>query len=257
MQIPDQGWTSPWLWAGGDSDDRSRVVTQPDVTAEGDLALVTTGTAAIERCFPAVSSGILTLGMCVRVENPDIGLTHHRTVLEIPDPRLKALLEEHYTLGLNHPRDSVLKVYAMDREGQLALRWHYPYAWPEVGGNTYPRFYVLDAKGEKRKGLEATDFRVESDTWYEVAAALDLDARTWEFRVDDVKFDYPAKCGREMALKQTGELSTLRLTAVQGGRNWIDSITIRHDGKLLASTGFSRDDGYAANETVIDRPGKK
>ena len=51
-----------------------------------------------------------------------------------------------------------------NQDGSWAFRRRHPYAWPEVGGNTFPRFYVIDGRGQKRKGLEYTDMEVEAGT---------------------------------------------------------------------------------------------
>jgi len=192
------------------------------------MALMTTATCAVERHFPRVSSGILSLEMAVRSENP--------------------------TVTLDDPESSVLKVYAADasQDGSWAFRWHHPYAWPEVGGNTYPRFYVIDGRGQKRKGLEYTDIEVEAGRWYRVDAVLNLDARTWQFWVDGVQFDAAAQLGHEMAWWKTPDsLNKVRIQSVYSGKNWIDSIAVRHNRELLAFASFDRADGYMPGAIAI------
>lgn len=251
----DQGWTSPWVFAG-DAGDADKVLVQGDVALEGDMALVSTGTGAIERSFPPVSSGRLEIETVVRFENSDIGVTHHNVFFDpVYDELLGDLRANIPTLGLNHPRDSVLKVYAADSANRWAFRWHAPYAWPEVGGNAFPRFYVIDGEGSRRKGIEPTDFAVLDDTWYRVTAVLHFAPRRWEFFVDGVKFDAPGKFGREMAWwHDSADLSKIRLSFTYAGRNWIDSIRIRHDDRLIAGCGFDAEDGYRAGAPVAGRP---
>jgi len=253
--LRDQGWTSPWVFAG-EADAADKVLVQSAIALEGDMALVSTATAVIERSFPPVSSGRLKIEMAVRLENPNIGVTHHNVFFDPAyDELLAELRKQIPTLGLNHPSDSVLKVYAADSANRWAFRWHCPYAWPEAGGNAFPRFYVIDGKGSKRKGLEPTDFAIEADTWYRVAAVLHFEPRHWEFFVDGVKFDAPGKFGRDMAWWQSSaDVSKIRLTFVYGGRNWIDSIRIWHDDREIATCGFNGADGYAAGKPVAGRP---
>jgi len=227
----DRGWTSPWLFAGDRTEKTKYIRAQRDVVFEGDMALEMSMGTVIDRHFPPVSSGVLKIEMYVR---PD-------TV----------------TVDIKHPKACVIKVYASDADkaGGWAFRWHYPFAWPEVGGNTYPRFYVIDGKGKKRKGLEHTDFRIEAGKWYKVAAVLHFATKTWEFWVNDTKYDYPKLFGREMSWWQRpGKLSNLRITNAGYGKDWIDSIKIYHNGKLIASTGFDSDEGYEPGKSIIPPP---
>jgi hypothetical protein len=69
--LRDQGWTPPWVFAG-EADAADKVLVQSAIALEGDMALVSTATAVIERSFPPVSSGRLKIEMAVRLENPDI-----------------------------------------------------------------------------------------------------------------------------------------------------------------------------------------
>ena len=249
----DHGWTSPWLPIG-EPGEGSRVIAQGQTVRRGDMALEATGTCIIERQFPEVSSGVLSIEMDVMAENTTIGVTHHNVFFDpVYNDMLGELREKCPTLGLNHPLDSVLKVYASGGDNRWAFRWHYPYAWPEVGGNTLPRFYVIDGEGTRRKGLEPTDFRIEDKTWYTVEAALDFAAHAWRFQVDGVAFDAQGKFGREMAWWQNAAvLNTLRLTFIYSGRHWIDAIRIRHNDELIAGTGFSQQDGYAPGRPVTE-----
>ena len=227
----EQGWTTPWFFSRGVGNEKD-VFTQRDVTVEGDMALEMAWPGALERQFPSVSSGILRIEMRVRPE---------KTTIDITDAKA-----------------SVLKVYATDDEHHSAFRWHYPFAWPEVGGNTYPRFYVIDGKGKKRKGLEYTDVRVDAGTWYKVAAVVNLDTKTWQFWVDDVELDAVKAFGHEMAWwSSPSDVSKLRINNCAFGRNWVDLVQVWHNGELHASTGFNSDEGYCADETVIGRPAAK
>ena len=198
------------------------------------MALMTTATCAIERHFPETSSGILAIEMVVRSECP--------------------------TVTIDDPESSVLKVYAgnADQDGSWAFRWHHPYAWPEVGGNTFPRFYVIDGRGQKRKGLEYTDIEVEAGTWYRVDAVLNLDVQTWQFRVDGAPFDAVEKLGHEMAWWKTSiTLNKVRIQSVYSGKNWIDSVAVRHNGEIFAFSNFQRADGYAPDGTIIGIPAQE
>ena len=224
----DKGWTTPWLLAGGSAED---CVTQCDIRLHGDMALMTMATCAIERYFPGISSGILTLELVIRSEHP--------------------------TVTIDAPDSSVLKVYATDADqaGGWAFRWHHPYAWPEVGGNTFPRFYVIDGRGRKRKGLEYTDMRVEAGIWYKVGAVLNLDTQTWQFWVDGVQFDALGVLGHEMTWwKNLRSLSKVRIQSIYSGKNWIDAVAIRHNGEFLAGSSFEKADGYRPDETIIGLP---
>jgi len=51
-----------------------------------------------------------------------------------------------------------------NQDGSWAFRRRHPCAWPEVGGNTFPRCCVIAGGGQKRKGLEYTDMEVEAGT---------------------------------------------------------------------------------------------
>ena len=189
----DPGWTSPWIFAG-EAGAEKHFFAQSAVAVEGDMALEMAAAGALERSFPKVASGILSIEMHVRLEKA--------------------------TVDVEDGRASVLKVYAADEENNWAFRWHYPFAWPEVGGNTYPRFYVIDGLGKKRKGLEYTDIRVEPVTWYKTAVVLNLGTKIWEFWVDDVKLDAVKAFGHEMAWWQNKRddayLSKLRITNAAG-----------------------------------------
>ncbi len=251
---PDRGWTSPWVFVG-DAGDADRVLVQGDIALEGNTALESTGTAAIERSFPTITSGRLEIEMVVRFEHTNIGVTHHNVFFDPAYDRLLGDLRTKIpTLGLDHPLDSVLKVYAADSDNRWAFRWYAPYAWPEIGGNAYPRFYVIDGEGSRRKGIEPTDFAVHDDTWYRVAAVLHFTPRRWELFVDGVKFDAPGKLGREMAWWQDAvDVSKIRLAFIYAGRNWIDSIRIRHDDRQIAACGFNAEDGYRVGGPVAGR----
>ena len=221
----DQGWTTEWTFGGG-AGDTSSFFTQSGITQEGDMALEMASSGAIERGFPSISSGILRIDTHVR-----------------PDK---------VTVDINDSTASVIKVYAANHNDAWAFRWHYPFAWPEVGGNTFPRFYVVDGPG---KNLMFTDVPVAADQWYKVSAVLDFDTRKWELLVDDVKFDAVGQLGHELGWwNSPSSLDKLRITSSVFGKNWVDAVTIWHDGDLLASTGFNSDEGYELGETIIGRP---
>lgn len=131
--LADQGWTTIWTYAGGEgtTDD---FIAQSGITHDGDMALEMASSGAIEIVFPSVSSRILTIDMHVR--------------------------PERVTVDIDDPSASVIKVYAADDNDAWAFRWHYPFAWPWVGGNTYPRFYVIDGPG---KNIKYTDIPVAAD----------------------------------------------------------------------------------------------
>ena len=224
----DVGWTGPWVYAGG-SGGPDELFTQSAIKNEGDMALEMASSGVLERHFPSVSSGVLSIELDARLQKA--------------------------TIDIEDSEASVLKVYAADNNDAWAFRWHYPFAWPEVGGNIYPRFYVIDGSGSKRKGLEYTDFAVTSNQWYRVAAVLDFTTRTWEFWVDGVKLDYVARFGREMSWWQSpASLNKVRITSAAFGNNWVDSLEIRHNGNLLAATGFNSDEGYRSVGTVVGGP---
>ena len=155
---------------GGRNRNHATLQRQGESTAE--MAIAATGPITMERKFPRVSSGTLKVECRIR-------------------PR-------HVTVEVNSPGASVMKMYLRDsrHEGSWAMRWHYPWAWPLIGGNTVPRFYVIDGAGNKRKGLESTDILMESRTWYTVAAVLSFRNKTWEFWVDGKQFDAQVNLGR-------------------------------------------------------------
>ena len=147
-----------------------------------------------------------------------------------------------------------MKTYLYDsrKPGSWTMRWHFPWAWPEIGGNTVPRFYVTDGGGRKRKGLEFTDLLIESETWYRVATVLDLERATWEFHIDGRKFDTQANLGRSELLwwKTSAEgVDTLRFAA--SGRNLVDAFRVYHDDQLIAATDFTSDEGYRPGHSLV------
>lgn len=227
LQLRDKGWTSPWIFSG-EAGSEKEFFAQRAVAVEGDMSLEMAATGALERHFPRVSSGTLHIEIYVRLQKA--------------------------TVDIEDADASVLKVYAADDEDNWAFRWHYPFAWPEVGANVYPRFYVIDGLGKKRKGIEPTDVRAEPDRWYRTAAILDFSARTWAFWVDETKFAVPEE-EREMAWWQqrdgAAHLSKLRITSAAGGKNWLGAIRIWHDDELLASTGFNNEEGYTEGLSVV------
>lgn len=224
--IRDFGWTTRWLMAGEQDPENARL--QTEVTSTGEMALATTDGITIERQFPPVSSGTLKVEWRVR-------------------PR-------HVTIEVNSPGASTMKTYLFDSqvEGSWTMRWHYAWAWPAIGGNTVPRFYVVDGGGNKRKGLEFTDILIESKTWYTVATVLNLDDKTWQFWVDGQKFDTEVNLGRpEMRWWKTQAKVVDRLRFYATGWNWVDSFRVYHNDQLIASTDFTSEEGYVADRSIF------
>jgi len=228
--VSEHGWTSPWL-TSGPGGKKEHAITQKQIRATGEMAVATTGGIGIVRHFPDVKSGILKIEFRVRFEYP--------------------------TAEVNHPKSSVLKVYIWDkdRHRSFVLRWHTPYAWPEIGGNTIPRFYVTDANCRKRKGLEYTDLLALPHKWHKVATVLELDKKTYQLWVDDVKFDTQRNLGRgDLAwTARPPKLSAFTLSSRSGGI-WFDAFRIWHDNKLIAATDFNAADGYVAGKSIFDIP---
>lgn len=224
--LRDFGWTSPWALVQA-STPRSALL-QSTVKSTGEMAIAASDVVVMERRFPAVSSGELKVEFRVR-------------------PR-------HVTVEVNSPGASVMKVYlhASDRAGSWTMRWHYPWAWPGIGGNTVPRFYVIDGRGSKRKGLEYTDILIESKTWYTVSTLLDLDRKTWEFRVNGEKFDSQVNLGRtQMRWWKTDAQKVDSLRILSTGWNWIDSFRIYHDDRLIAKSDFTAEEGYVVDQSIF------
>ena len=52
------------------------------------------------------------------------------------------------------------------------------------------------------------------------------------------------KLGHEMAWWKTpSTLNKVRIQSVYSGKNWIDSVAVRHNGKILAFSNFEKADG--------------
>jgi len=226
--LSDFGWTSPWLKVFENHDPENARI-QAEIVSTGEMAIAGAGTVTIERRFPGVSSGKLKVEYRVR-------------------PRF-------VTIEVNSPEASVMKMYLSDsqREGSWTMRWHYPWAWPAIGGNTVPRFYIADGSGRKRKGLEYTDILIESKTWYTVATVLDCDNKTWEFWVDGQKFDTQVNLGRPaMSWWKTSaqQVDNLRFTSF--GWQVIDSFRVYHDDRLIASTDFTTEEGYVSGRSIFE-----
>lgn len=223
----DFGWLSPWQTLDGQNPDNAKL--QVQVKSTGQMAIDATGLIIIERRFPGVSSGILKAEFRVRPKDVSI--------------------------EVNNPTASVMKTYLWDsrKSGSWTMRWHFPWAWPAIGGNTVPRFYVVDGGGGKRKGLEYTDILIQSNKWYTVASVLDCDNHTWEFWVDGQKFDPHFNVGRsQMKWWKTSaqEVDTIRVST--WGTNWIDAFRIYHNDELIASTDFTAQEGYVTGRSIFD-----
>jgi hypothetical protein len=226
--LSDFGWTSPWLKVF-ENHDPENARTQAETVSTGEMAIATAGSITIERRFPGVSSGNLKVEYRVR--------------------------PQHVTIEVNSPGASVMKFYLSDsqQEGSWTMRWHYPWAWPAIGGNTVPRFYVADGGGGKRKGLEYTDILIESKTWYTVATVLDCDNKTWEFWVDGQKFDTQVNLGRPgMRWWKTSARQVDNLRINSTAWQLIDALRVYHDDKLIASTDFTTEEGYVPGRSIFE-----
>ena len=226
-----QGWTSPWtLVRQGHRGDAAKLTPQEQIAADGSMSLEMRGSAIIERCFPLVKAGILKVQMRVR---PD------KTTSDIND------------------RDSasILKVHITDENGREAIRLHYPFAWPAIGGQAMPQFYVVDGRGNKRRGVEFTGMKVEAGRWFQIVAILNLNEKTWQLHVDGKRFDAPRILGHEMAWqKGPTTLGRLRISNAGTQTNWVDSIRITHNDRVIASTGFESDEGCLVGKPILDTP---
>ncbi len=262
--VGDRGWTSGWILSGGQGEPANRFITQSKVVLEGDMAMESGGAsgtngldgglASLDRYFPRICSGIVSFTMHVRLaEMPRADLLLKDNIYA-HKPYIPAT--EPYKLYEDERKLSSMKVYLSDDGSNWAFRWHYPFAWWEIDGNDRPRFYICESKGRKKKGMDYTDFFVESQRWYKVSVILDFTAKTWEFWVDDVKFDAMKSVQHELAWwHDTAYLSRLRISS-NVGKNWIDAITIRHNGKLVASTSFNSSNGYEDGKSIEGRGSK-
>jgi len=247
----DFGWRAPWRFIPGRAGTEADLFAQGQTKTEGDMALEMAKQGTIERHFLPVASGILEIEMRLRfeqepsVDNLDTS-SKYAQVPYIP-------AETGYQLFIDPSKISGIKAYVADENNQWAYRWHSPFAWWEVGGNyEMPRFYVCEGKGAKKKGMEYTDFRARANHWYKIVTVMDFATKTWQFWVDDVKFDYPDRHGREMAWwRSPSTLSKINLTNAADGKSWIDSVKIRHNGKLVAASFFDSAGGYEEGKTII------
>lgn len=227
--LRDFGWTSRWVMIQEKTQGRTRL--QPVIKSTGEFAIEATDVIVLERRFPAVSSGKLKVEYRLR-------------------PR-------YVTVEVHAPGASGMKTYLRDSrvEGSWTMRWHYPWAWPAIGGNTVPRFYVIDGRGSKRKGLEYTDILMRSERWYTVATVLNLDDKSWEFWVDGQKFDSGVHLGRStMRWWKTAAQQVDTLRFMSHGTNWIDSFRVYHDDELIASTDFTAEEGYLPGQSLFAFP---
>ena len=57
------------------------------------------------------------------------------------------------------------------------------------------------------------------------------------------------KLGHEMAWWKTpSTLNKVRIQSVYSGKNWIDSVAVRHNGKTRAFSNFEKADGCAPDD---------
>jgi len=206
----------------------------------------------IERHLPDITSGILKIEMRIRLEKKPTVDNLHWDSKYAKKPYIPA--GENYRLIKSNRKLSCLKVYAANENNRWAYRWHYPFAWWEIDGNSVPQFYICEGRGSKKKGMEYTGFTVTSGRWYTVTTVLNFGTKTWEFWVDGTKFDYPTRFGREMAWwHKSDKLNKIRITNAALGRNWIDSIRVFHNGRLIAVCGFDSDGGYENGKSVVGK----
>ena len=223
--VADFGWTSPWQPARKGIR-LEHLIVQKKVKATGDMALAMTGPVIFFRRFPDVSSGVIKIDCRVRFRYP--------------------------TVEVNHPDSSVIKVYLYNKDAthSFAWRWHTPYAWPRAGGNTMPRFYV------GKTGGDYTNFGIQPHRWYKVTTVSNLDARTWQFLVDDVPYDPAAYQGRgPLRMKGMEKVNAFEVSARTGGM-WLDGLRIWHDDRLIAASDFNEADGYVPGASAFGLPAK-
>ena len=228
----DHGWVSPWLaWK---SPQRAKwAVAQEQVKHTGGMAVALSHGAALSRNFPDVRSGILQIDLHIRFA--------------------------YVASTIYGGKSSGIKVYVGDKDKghSFAWRWHAPAAWPEIGGNTIPRFYVMDRSGRKRKGLEYTNFMVVPYQWHKVTTVTDLDDHTWQFWVDGVKFDTQMDLGRaEMATRRTEKLNTIFMST-SGSTIWLDGLRVWHNNRLIAACDVDVQDGYVADRSIVGLPARR
>ncbi|MFH1615234.1 MAG: sialidase family protein [Planctomycetota bacterium] len=247
----DFGWATPWKFIPGRAGTKKDYFAQNAIKADGDMALELARPGTIERHFPPIDSGILEIEMRLYMEQENSVDNLDTTNKHAKIPYIKAT--EPYELFIDPNKISGIKAYVSGDDNEWAYRWHCPFAWWETGGNyEMPRFYVCEGKGKKKKGMEYTDFRADSGQWYKIVTILDFATKTWQFWIDDVKFDYPARFGREMAWwHNTSVLNKIRFTNGSQGKSWIDSVKIRHNGKLIAASYFDSPGGYEQHKSII------
>ena len=52
-------------------------------------------------------------------------------------------------------------------------------------------------------------------------------------------------------------LNKVRIQSVYSGKNWIDSVAVRHNGEIFAFSNFQRADGYTPDGTIIGIPAQE
>ena len=113
-----------------------------------------------------------------------------------------------------------------------------------------PRFYI----GKQRRDF--TNFVIEPYRWSKVTTVNNLDDLTWEFRVNDVKFDPQKYHGRgKLTMRNVGKINAVTISARSSGI-WFDAFRVWHNTKLIAACDFNAADGYVPERTVIDLPVK-
>ena len=247
----DFGWTTPWKFIPGRSGSADDLLAQSKNKIEGDMALETAKPGTLERNFSPISSGIVEIEMRLKMEKQGKVDNLYTDIKYAKKPYVNATKDHRLYIDANET--STIKFYAADEKNRWIFRWHYPFAWWQIGGNyDKPQFYVIDGKGSKKKGMEFTNITAKANHWYKIVSVLDCDTKKWQFWVDGVKFDYPARFNREMSWWQdASEVSKIRFTNCDPGKNWIDSVKIRHNGKLIAASYFDSAGGYEEGKSVI------
>ena len=168
----DFGWTTPWTFVPGRTGTEDDLFAQSKVKAEGDMGLNMAKPGTLERLFPPVSSGILEVEISQRFEQDNSVKNLDTTNKHAKKPYIVA--QEHYQLFIDPNKASRLKTY-VGWQTAWAYRIHAPFAWWEIDGNyEMPRFYVIEGKGKKKRGMEYTDFEARGNRWYKVVTILIL-----------------------------------------------------------------------------------
>jgi hypothetical protein len=142
-------------WSEPWSSDGSASIVQTAVTFEGDGAALVVPTSGISRRWTATQTGIFTIDLNVRFN---------------PDSRLIGYVF----------RDTNIS----DLQGPV---------WQAMPDGT---FRVVDGNGNPTNPpIEVTGFTWTPDVWYKISLHVDVGDQTWEFFVDDQKYNAPDPLG--------------------------------------------------------------